>query len=214
MLLDVGCGDGVHLAEERQRCIGIDITIYDLRAAKERFPEHDFVLGDAHALPFKHQSFDEVICAHLIEHVDDPKRVVNEMWRVLKKEGKLRLEAPNGYGLLEYVNRFFGKIHWSSYVHLYRFSVEDLIHLLQAGNFEVIAVNLVGRLGPVMDSVYFHLCNRFTRHPDRDTQMYAHLKMAEISRWWFRKKVSRNDHWLIKLLPSLSSVVLIRAKRL
>jgi len=194
--------------------VGIDILLENLQAAKERLPEHDFVLGDVHALPFKSGSFDEELCSHLIEHVTNPEQLIEEVSRVLKRRGVLTLEAPNGYGLLEYVNRFFGKIRWSYYVHLHRFSDKDLIHMLQTSGFEVIEVNLADWLSPVIDSVYFHLCKRFTRRSDRGTQMYAHLKMAEINQWWIKKRVAKNDHWLVKLLPSLSAVILIRAKRI
>lgn len=41
-----------------------------------------FVVADAAALPFKDKSFDYVITSHILEHVEDPLKVVAELQRV------------------------------------------------------------------------------------------------------------------------------------
>lgn len=45
------------------------------------------VVGDAHCLPFKSNAFDLVIADGVLEHVKDPRKVIGEMHRVLKKVG-------------------------------------------------------------------------------------------------------------------------------
>lgn len=57
------------------------------------FPKVD-VVADAHRLPFKSQTFDLVIADALLEHVQDPVQVVNEIHRVLKKRGKVYAMTP------------------------------------------------------------------------------------------------------------------------
>jgi len=52
------------------------------------------VIGDAHYLPFKNNSFDLVIIQAVLEHVKYPKKVVNEIYRVLKKKGHVYAEVP------------------------------------------------------------------------------------------------------------------------
>ena len=42
------------------------------------------VVGDGHRLPFKDAVFDAVISEAVLEHVQNPNRVVSEMHRVLK----------------------------------------------------------------------------------------------------------------------------------
>ena len=52
------------------------------------------VLGDGHRLPFKDAVFDAVISEAVLEHVQDPNRVVSEMHRVLKPGGVVCAAVP------------------------------------------------------------------------------------------------------------------------
>jgi len=79
MKLDVGCGF------RKRGDIGVDLR---------RTDEVD-ILADAHFLPFKEETFEEVCTYHLIEHVKNPKAVLTEISQVLKAGGKLTVETPN-----------------------------------------------------------------------------------------------------------------------
>lgn len=57
-------------------------------------------------LPFKDNSIDFVICNAVLEHVKEPEKIVDEIYRVLKKKGKTYIDiaflqpfhsAPNDY---------------------------------------------------------------------------------------------------------------------
>ncbi len=61
------------------RYINLEYSAYD---------EPD-IYGDALALPFKSESIDLVYCAAVLEHVTDPQRAVDEMYRVLKPGGRV-----------------------------------------------------------------------------------------------------------------------------
>jgi ubiquinone/menaquinone biosynthesis C-methylase UbiE len=52
------------------------------------------IVGDIHALPLKDNSVDAVVCIAVLEHVEDPKKAMSEMYRVLKPGGKLFLYVP------------------------------------------------------------------------------------------------------------------------
>lgn len=102
-LLDVGCGGGL-LAEEFAR-LGCDVTGLDrslptLAAAKAHAARSGlsirYLEGSADALPFPEASFDAVSCCDVLEHVDDPGRVLAEIARVLK---------PGGLFLFDTINR-------------------------------------------------------------------------------------------------------------
>jgi predicted SAM-dependent methyltransferase len=55
------------------------------------------VIGNGLALPFKDNSFDEVRCVHVLEHLtrDKPPVMMSEMYRVLTPGGHLYVEVPD-----------------------------------------------------------------------------------------------------------------------
>ncbi|MDD4251258.1 MAG: methyltransferase domain-containing protein [Candidatus ainarchaeum sp.] len=63
------------------------------------------VVGDAKNLPFENNSFEEVFSRFFLEHLDrkDALKVLSEIFRVLKNNGKLELIVPN----LNYFCRLF-----------------------------------------------------------------------------------------------------------
>lgn len=52
------------------------------------------LISDAHDIPFENNSFDGVIAQAVLEHVVDPWRCVEEIYRVLKKDGLVYAETP------------------------------------------------------------------------------------------------------------------------
>ncbi|MBO8171541.1 MAG: methyltransferase domain-containing protein [Bacillaceae bacterium] len=104
--LDLGCGTGIYtlwLAKMGLRVTGIDISREMLHQAREKAAREnvqvDLLSGDIHNLPFPDDIFDLVIGNIVLEFVDDPKQVVSEALRVIKKGGRLviGLIHPDGY---------------------------------------------------------------------------------------------------------------------
>jgi len=56
----------------------------------------DFV-GDIHNMDLEDNHFEAIICCSVLEHVEDPIRVVKEMYRILKPEGVLFCYIPSIY---------------------------------------------------------------------------------------------------------------------
>ncbi|HET8572971.1 MAG TPA: methyltransferase domain-containing protein [Edaphocola sp.] len=56
-------------------------------------PIADFKM-DLHEIPFKDNSFDIVLCNHVLEHVQDDKRCMKEIFRVLRPGGWAILQTP------------------------------------------------------------------------------------------------------------------------
>jgi SAM-dependent methyltransferase/uncharacterized protein YbaR (Trm112 family) len=52
------------------------------------------VVCDGHDLPFADRVFDAVVCQAVLEHVLDPQRVADEIWRVLGSGGLVYSEVP------------------------------------------------------------------------------------------------------------------------
>lgn len=91
-VLDIGCGAGMltnALALQGHKVSGIDLSASSLEIAKKADTTGSvtYIPGVAEALPFAAASFDVVSALDLLEHVTDPKRVIDEASRVLKPGG-------------------------------------------------------------------------------------------------------------------------------
>ncbi|MGR9037510.1 MAG: class I SAM-dependent methyltransferase [Gammaproteobacteria bacterium] len=99
-LLDVGASTGIidnYLSCFFQHVTGVDI---DEKAVKFAVSSHcrenlKFCIADAMTLPFKNDSFDVVVCAHVYEHLPDPSKMLDEIFRVLKPQGVCYFSAGN-----------------------------------------------------------------------------------------------------------------------
>ncbi|MBX4993754.1 SAM-dependent methyltransferase [Rhizobium binae] len=63
------------------------------RSCDMHLPEADDK-ADIHNLPYADESFDFVLCSHVLEHVEDPVRATAEIRRVLKQDSVAILMAP------------------------------------------------------------------------------------------------------------------------
>jgi SAM-dependent methyltransferase len=52
------------------------------------------IVGDVHNLPQQSESVDAVICKAVLEHVYNPHKAVDEIYRILKKSGKCLVYVP------------------------------------------------------------------------------------------------------------------------
>lgn len=110
-ILDVGCGFGTFVLVCRKKgyqAYGVDTGKYEIKFAKKRIlmtiPDllkNVYQMGSAKSLPFHDKSFDIVTVWNLLEHVRDYKMVLNEVDRVLKKDGFIFLKSPNYLAIRE-----------------------------------------------------------------------------------------------------------------
>lgn len=108
-ILDLGCGEGRHaismflLADVH--VTGIDLSDKDLGTANSRladFTSHTvqphksciFAKADGRTLPFPDNTFDQVICAEVLEHIPQYQQVLGEIKRVLKPGGIFAASVP------------------------------------------------------------------------------------------------------------------------
>lgn len=89
--LDLGTGTGIYaslLQEKGVDVIGVDVSQKMLEKAIEKNPTLTFLTSDIHQLPFEDETFDLVVCNIVLEFVTHPEKVVEEVFRVLKKNGR------------------------------------------------------------------------------------------------------------------------------
>jgi len=91
-VLDIGCNVGNGCAF--LGAIGVDIDNELLIKAKKR-KRLEVIRCDAQYLPFRSMTFDIITCFEVIEHVERPRQLLNEVFRTLKSEGSFLLTTPN-----------------------------------------------------------------------------------------------------------------------
>lgn len=99
-ILDVGCGTGansIYLASKNNKVIGVDISSKAISACKRKVSNKDlnisFQVGSSTSLEFADSTFDAVFCDGVLYYNEklDYLKSINEMYRVLKKNGILRV---------------------------------------------------------------------------------------------------------------------------
>jgi len=105
MVLDLGCGrtGGIERFWRQARlAVGIDP---DLRSLADRHGGMPVLQSGGEHLPFADASFDMVVSVWVLEHLDAPERVFNEVARVLKPGGHFIFLTPNALNPLVLGNR-------------------------------------------------------------------------------------------------------------
>lgn len=113
-VLDIGCGNGLHLAELARRAHrgevhGMDLSPGMLDAARLHVPSASLLVGDAQHLPFVDGSFDLVLAMHMLYHVPDRALALSEIRRALRPGG-IALALTNSHRHLEELNRLIGAV--------------------------------------------------------------------------------------------------------
>ena len=150
--LDVGCGDGARTilfdAFGRDIC-GVDRMFWLKETIKDRidFRQEDFVNAN---LSYENSSFDIILSFDVIEHLLNPKIMLKEIYRLLKKDGIFIISTPNrnrlfGFFLILFRLRKFpyypnkNTINSDPYsAHITEYTLSELENLLSQTGFRIV----------------------------------------------------------------------------
>jgi ubiquinone/menaquinone biosynthesis C-methylase UbiE len=99
-ILDIGCGDGALsylLSQKEGFVIGVDDSDEAIKFAKKKTRDignMEFIKASAYYLPFKHNSFDYVVSSDVIEHLQEPHKMLAEIKRAFNEKGKAIITTP------------------------------------------------------------------------------------------------------------------------
>ena len=116
-VLDIGCGTGhpsLYIAKDVGSIVGIDksermIEIAKNRLERSRIDNIIFQVGDAESLGFSSESFDAIILCGSLATLLNKKKILQEIRRVLTKNGKVACIEANWLYRSMYGRRFQGE---------------------------------------------------------------------------------------------------------
>lgn len=97
-ILEIGAGTSqfLKLFEDRNQVVALDISAELL---KQNLTKAKLVVADAEHLPFADKSFDFIYAIGVLHHLEDQKKALSEIKRVLKSNGQVFLSEPTKWSL-------------------------------------------------------------------------------------------------------------------
>lgn len=138
MILDIGCGSGIWQSVTTRR----GQLNFDILRPKQKI--NNFILGDAHQLPFKENCFEKTFFIDVVEHVENPVKCLKELKRVTISSGEIIVGTPNAVWLPKIIRCFIKKEYQVFHEHISTYGIPELSNLLRRvgfKNFEVITLS-------------------------------------------------------------------------
>lgn len=148
-LLDIGAGTGDFLKEAKKRGWNVSGTEPNEKARSLAKQKDIQLQQDTGVLPAG--KFDVISMWHVLEHVSDLEAQIEELQRLLKKDGLLVIAVPN-YKSLD-AKKY--KENWAAYDvprHLYHFSRESISKIFSEKGFRLVEIKPL-----LFDSFYVSL---------------------------------------------------------
>jgi 2-polyprenyl-3-methyl-5-hydroxy-6-metoxy-1,4-benzoquinol methylase len=155
-ILDIGCGDGkalLKLKEEGWETYGVEISDLAAEYVREKYGLNVFT-GIVEDAGFEDEFFDAIILSHVIEHLSDPKTTLNEVNRILKKDGMLIISAPNANSFeAKHFKKYW--VGWDLPRHFYHFTPKTITSLLDKIGFDVMEIKYDNNPNNILSSLKY-----------------------------------------------------------
>ena len=161
-ILDVGCSSGILLEllqKQGYTVNGVEPNADAYKIAYSKFKDKIFNGTLTDFTKVNKKTFDVVIYNHVLEHIPNPAEEINNVKKLLKKNGVLIIGVPNTDNVIFYLR----KKYWESLLpdqHIWHFSTNYLKRFLKENGFEVVEKsysNYEREDYPVLKRIYFSL---------------------------------------------------------
>jgi len=150
LLLDIGCGEKPYRDLTNglvTHHLGLDHPGSFHNKAKVN------VFATAYEISLADNSVDTILCTFVLEHLENPRNAINEMYRVLKPGGYVILSAPLFWHLHEQPRDF------------YRYTKYGLDHLFTTAGLEIVEIKPLSGFVVTFGQELVYFLNRLRRGP-------------------------------------------------
>ncbi len=155
-ILDIGCSHGwfeEFVGEKAKEVIGIDLNKKDLESARKEVNKKNVEFRKNSVLDlkeFKENYFDIIVMFDVIEHIpkNTEKKALEEIKRVLKKNGKLLITTPaNNFSNFFYPAWYFGHRHYSK---------KQMKNIFKNSEFKIEKIKIKGGFWEIFNMILFY----------------------------------------------------------
>lgn len=147
IVLDLGCGNGMHSIKIAKTCkeiIAIDSDIRQLEIGEYLSKEQNinnikFIQNNLeNKLPFNNNYFDKILCLDVLEHLYNREMCLLEIKRVLKPNGIVFISVPNKNTSWKKLQRKMGLNYFSDPDHKIEYSLQEIQQQLTNMGFKIV----------------------------------------------------------------------------
>lgn len=195
-LLDIGSGSGQFIYDMKHfgmEVYGIEPGEFNETDAKDK--ELNILKLDLIQAKYPSNYFNIITINHVLEHVDNPIKIIKEIRRILKKKGDLIIGVPN-YNSLAYA---LFKKNWyqlDAPRHLFNFSDTTLVKILEKEGFSIEKIRYNSRPSQFVISLLFALNIK-----SRDRMIISFLEILFLPLTWLVNLLRVGDQieiWCVK----------------
>ena len=135
-VLDLGCGTGLvtsSMLKIATRVVAMDLNAWALGRVNDKLHVAS-IQGDGELLPIMDETIDTVVITEVLEHIEDSRATLKEIYRVCKKGAKIVGTVPSTHGLWKLRRQLSLTCAGSEPIHR-SYTRQELSHLLQSAGF-------------------------------------------------------------------------------
>lgn len=187
LVLDLGCG-----TRKRPGTIGVDRTAT---------PGVDVVCDLGVGLPFADSSVQEIIASHVVEHLEDLSKTMEEIWRVCQPGARVRIWTPHFSS---------GLASWSDPTHRRAFTSRTFEYFLPENNSHYLRARFR------MEALCLHYNLGGAQRRSASLWHRLEYQFARLlERWANRNRINvqRAERFVSRLIPFEELYVELRAEK-
>ena len=230
--LEVGCGGGTFTRSVKYYRPNLEVHGCDiskraiLKAKEEKNFDIKYKIGDGQNLPYPDAMFEIAAVMDVLEHVENPKQLIKESHRVLKKGGKIHICVPceNNRLTFFWLFRKMGlrvDLTRKHFGHIQKFKTIEIVTMLRENGFIVegcsFSGHLISQLIGLLDwylpqELLFLVFGKETAHRCKDHAILINKNIKDSHKIKFLlllKKIWFKIVKLIEIIPFYESKILI-----